>query len=300
MSDYVTLYCPSCGGNLEITSDMDRFACAHCGVEHVVKRAGGLVSLAPLVAELQEVRTGVDKTTSELALPDLNAELAALEEEKRQLASTVPAGFNWRTVLGQFVLAVLIVVVTSQGVPATDSGTNWVAAFIVGAVVFFLLFLIHLYRYHRASLEEARRIQEDTAGLDEQIRLKQEEIARHREIAPVRIRVRRTTSELMAISRLEWEIAELEGKRSRSSKKINIYWLVAISIGVIACVISAVLVVAESELFMVSLIGGAALCAQFVFLGISRNNKLARAVGQEIDRKQAELDKYKEIVSRGG
>src|SRR5258706_205176 len=42
MSDFVTLTCPSCGGRLEITKDVERFACAHCGNEHVVRRAGAL------------------------------------------------------------------------------------------------------------------------------------------------------------------------------------------------------------------------------------------------------------------
>ena len=41
MADFVTLSCPSCGGKLEVTRDIERFACAHCGREHIVKRTGG-------------------------------------------------------------------------------------------------------------------------------------------------------------------------------------------------------------------------------------------------------------------
>ena len=36
--DIIALSCPSCGGKLQITSDIDRFACMHCGTESLVKR----------------------------------------------------------------------------------------------------------------------------------------------------------------------------------------------------------------------------------------------------------------------
>jgi primosomal protein N' len=84
MSDFVTLTCPSCGGKLEITNDIDRFACAHCGAEHVVRRGGGLVSLAPVVNEIRRVGVGVDKTASELAIRRLTNELAELENNKKK------------------------------------------------------------------------------------------------------------------------------------------------------------------------------------------------------------------------
>ena len=40
MQNYVTLTCPSCGGKLQITEDIDRFTCAYCGNEYFVKRGG--------------------------------------------------------------------------------------------------------------------------------------------------------------------------------------------------------------------------------------------------------------------
>lgn len=45
MSDLVTLSCPTCGGKLEITSSINRFACSHCGNEHIVRREGGVIAL---------------------------------------------------------------------------------------------------------------------------------------------------------------------------------------------------------------------------------------------------------------
>jgi transcription elongation factor Elf1 len=83
--DIVTLSCPTCGGKLQITADIERFACAHCGNEHIVKRAGGIIALAPVVESLQKVQTGVDKTASELAIQRLTREISELERYYSQL-----------------------------------------------------------------------------------------------------------------------------------------------------------------------------------------------------------------------
>lgn len=81
MSDLITLSCPSCGGKLEITEDVQQFACAHCGTEHRVNRSASIVSLSPLVEGIRNVQSGVDKTASELAIKRLKGEIASLEKE---------------------------------------------------------------------------------------------------------------------------------------------------------------------------------------------------------------------------
>lgn len=81
MPEWVTLSCPSCGGRLQITHDIERFACAHCGREHLVRRSGGTIALTPVVEELREVRRGVDRTASELAITRIKDEVRALDGE---------------------------------------------------------------------------------------------------------------------------------------------------------------------------------------------------------------------------
>jgi len=83
----ITLSCPSCGGKLQITSDMDRFACGHCGNEHIVRRSGGTISLAPVVEGLKYVQKGVDRTASELAIVRLKSEINELTEECDEMES---------------------------------------------------------------------------------------------------------------------------------------------------------------------------------------------------------------------
>ena len=59
-SDFITLSCPSCGGKLTITSDIERFACQFCGHEHIVRRSGGLVSLEPVVQVMKSIDSNIN------------------------------------------------------------------------------------------------------------------------------------------------------------------------------------------------------------------------------------------------
>lgn len=85
MPDFFTLTCPSCGGRLQIGNDVERFACGYCGGEHVVKRGGGIVSLAPVIDEIKKVQTGVDKTASELAIARLTPEIEKIKKMPKQV-----------------------------------------------------------------------------------------------------------------------------------------------------------------------------------------------------------------------
>lgn len=78
--DFVTLACPTCGSRLQVTNDLERFACSYCGNEHVVRRTGGIVALDPVTEDIRRVRIGVDKTASELAIKRLKNEIPQLEQ----------------------------------------------------------------------------------------------------------------------------------------------------------------------------------------------------------------------------
>lgn len=85
VSEFVSLTCPSCGGNLNISNDVERFACAYCGREHVVRRGEGFVSLTPVLDAIKSVETGVNRTASELAIVRLQREIDDLERRGRWL-----------------------------------------------------------------------------------------------------------------------------------------------------------------------------------------------------------------------
>lgn len=91
MAEFVTLSCPSCGGKLQITPDVDRFACFHCGNEHVVLRSDGVVALKPLQDSLAGLTRATDRTASEMAIQRLRDEITRLEAAKVQVADKLPA-----------------------------------------------------------------------------------------------------------------------------------------------------------------------------------------------------------------
>jgi hypothetical protein len=92
MSSIVTLSCPSCNGKLQITQNIDRFACGYCGTEFLVDRGGGIVSLAPVLEGLNRVERGVDRTASELAIARLQKEIAPLVEQRRSTSRQSAVG----------------------------------------------------------------------------------------------------------------------------------------------------------------------------------------------------------------
>lgn len=89
MAEFVTLSCPSCGGKLQITNDIERFACGYCGNEHIVKRGGGIVTLSPVVDGLKRIQQGTDKTASELAILRLSNEITEIEKNIENLIANL-------------------------------------------------------------------------------------------------------------------------------------------------------------------------------------------------------------------
>lgn len=104
MTDFISLSCPSCGAKLEITEDIERFSCSHCGKEHIVRRGGGIVSISPIVTGLKDVKVGVDKTVSELALIRLKNEKDKLENEIdetiKDFNSEGKGLYKWAVIIG--------------------------------------------------------------------------------------------------------------------------------------------------------------------------------------------------------
>jgi predicted RNA-binding Zn-ribbon protein involved in translation (DUF1610 family) len=83
----IPLRCVSCGGKLEITPDMSRFACGYCGAEQFVERRGGTVALKAVTEAISRVQVGTDKTAAELALRRLQEEKEELKREWRKRLS---------------------------------------------------------------------------------------------------------------------------------------------------------------------------------------------------------------------
>jgi DNA-directed RNA polymerase subunit RPC12/RpoP len=102
---FITLSCPSCGAKLQITNDLDRFACAFCGTEILVNRQGGTVALKPILEGIRQVRQGIDLTTSELTIRRLKDEIGELEIDKFAIEKHLKQ--NKKNVSGDVVIILL-------------------------------------------------------------------------------------------------------------------------------------------------------------------------------------------------
>lgn len=88
------LTCPGCGAKLEVSGDLDLFACAYCGANVKLTTSGGAVALQLITGHLAGVRRGTDKTAAELAIVRLRGELAELEAQASALTQERVAADN--------------------------------------------------------------------------------------------------------------------------------------------------------------------------------------------------------------
>lgn len=88
----IKLSCRSCGAKLELTDDIDRFTCLHCGSEWLVNRSGGIASLKAVEDKLEDVVSATKDIVEELKagkskeaiLREEQLRIEAREEIKKQ------------------------------------------------------------------------------------------------------------------------------------------------------------------------------------------------------------------------
>lgn len=80
MLKFIPVKCAGCGGNLDITPEMENFSCGYCGTAQVVQRSGGTISLKVVGDAIKRVQVGTDKTAAELAIKRLTGELAFMQQ----------------------------------------------------------------------------------------------------------------------------------------------------------------------------------------------------------------------------
>lgn len=75
----IAMKCPGCGAGLQISKDMEYFACSYCGTSIRAIRQGGAISL--IADAIAKVQLGTDRTAAELALVRLRRELDELDSK---------------------------------------------------------------------------------------------------------------------------------------------------------------------------------------------------------------------------
>ncbi len=83
MEDLIVLACSSCGGKLQITSDIDRFACMYCGQEFIVNRGTGIVYLKPVIDGIKKIYQDTNVIASEITINRIRDEIKEIENKRR-------------------------------------------------------------------------------------------------------------------------------------------------------------------------------------------------------------------------
>jgi DNA-directed RNA polymerase subunit RPC12/RpoP len=81
----INLKCVNCGAGLEISQDMETFACGYCGTQQMVERKGGTIALRRVTDAISKVQAGTDRTAAELTLKRLSEEMAALNNHRAHI-----------------------------------------------------------------------------------------------------------------------------------------------------------------------------------------------------------------------
>lgn len=110
MLQAIPLKCASCGSNLQITSEMNTFACGYCGASQIVERYGGTISLRLVTDAIRQVQVGTDKTAAELALKRLGRELEVVQQNHSMafMASKRRADSNSKTFAVVWIVGLLV------------------------------------------------------------------------------------------------------------------------------------------------------------------------------------------------
>jgi hypothetical protein len=161
MAEFITLSCLSCGHKLQITLDIDRFACVACGNEHNVYRNGGMVTLKPIIDRITNVQAGVDKSASELAIARLQTEIEDLKSKIKAIDSNRSVGERGILLAGFFVILAIILL-------AFDS-TRLVGLFIIIATIL-------IYIFSQRETTEDKEIHNELKKLINELDMKEEEL----------------------------------------------------------------------------------------------------------------------------
>jgi hypothetical protein len=171
----ITLSCPSCGAKLNISPNLDRFACAFCGQEHIVNRGGGTISLSPVVEAIHQVKTGVDKTAAELAIVRLQKEISNLQVLKQNKLEKLKDRPIYLYALGSIIIGAISFCIAS-------SVNKYNGVFLgIGVILILIGVLISILSSRKRNAWEVS-VRQNVSHLDRQIAEKQIELERNKNL----------------------------------------------------------------------------------------------------------------------
>jgi len=179
MVNKISLTCPSCGGRLSVTPDIDRFACAHCGNEHIVERGDGIISLQPVVEGLIDVQHGIDRTASELAIKRLQGEIGALKSKRASdEGGWYGSKYGWGCL---FIFIAAAPAIFCTGVASIEGGLSPTPSMIIYTIIGFLVPFVVAFFVFNNIRKEKKKAKQEWKRLDILISSKEKELFFHQD-----------------------------------------------------------------------------------------------------------------------
>lgn len=83
MDQTIRVNCPSCGSTAPHSQKDHDFTCEYCGTRFQVKTSSGNIELAPLINTVNDLKFGMDRTGSEMAIRRIKDEINELQASIR-------------------------------------------------------------------------------------------------------------------------------------------------------------------------------------------------------------------------
>ena len=162
----IALKCPSCGGNLQITPDMETFACGYCGTQQIVRREGGTVSLKIIGEAIAGVKASTDRIAAELEIRRLRDDAEQIDREVQKLDKQIGEAKTAQKKPSQGVACGSLLLI---GIPAALIGGMvfryewWVAIIVAFVSAALCINLYHLWNISHLERSKAAKVQQRVA-----------------------------------------------------------------------------------------------------------------------------------------
>lgn len=193
MAGMVPFECPNCGAKVQVDSSRPTFSCKYCGSQHSVQVKGDTVNLGAyreaaaaqealresqraLEAQresLAEQRESLERNSAELAIRRLEDDLEDLKAERARVQRKRPSCCCGGCLL---VPTLLMGIALIGAASENDEEAAGVIAIILGVLLFALLGAVLAY------WSKSGKVKGELAGIKEEIRATQAELARNEEI----------------------------------------------------------------------------------------------------------------------
>ena len=164
----LTLKCSNCAGDLEITNQMECFACGYCGAQQTVIRQGGTVRLEPVVDAIQRVQAGTDKTAAELAMKRLKEEIYLLEQKKGQRTEEAMREFYVR-MSGLKTVSAFVLIIAIFGSLGGYAVTQYAIVVFAGVFVILAVAVYYMGKKQKVDAEIEERLNHDLKIIESQL-----------------------------------------------------------------------------------------------------------------------------------